>query len=127
MVSKLNNKLAVQSVDISQLITIKNTKHTIQYAHAVKYGNIVTLVMRIATNNVYTAAEDVSVTLPPGYWPPIPFRIPCMLNNNPIGNPVFGYTGMGYCVIDTVGDVTIRDYTSSNSSIAIISATYIAS
>ena len=125
-VNELNNKLAVQTVDLTTVLTISNPKHTLQYAQAMKYGNLITLTIRVVTNDKFSTTEPPSFTLPIGYRPLIPVRVPCMLHNNPIGNPAFGYTDIGYCVIETGGEFAIRNYTGSTANYALVSVTYIA-
>jgi len=125
-VNELNNKLTVQTVDLTTVLTISNPKHTLQYAQAMKYGNLITLTIRVVTNDKFSAEEPPSFTLPIGYRPLIPVRVPCMLHNNPIDNPAFGYTDIGYCVVDAGGVFVIRNYTGSTANYALVSVTYIA-
>jgi len=125
-INELNNKLTVQTVDLTTVLTISNPKHTLQYAQAMKYGNLITLTIRVVTNDKFSTTEPPSFTLPIGYRPLIPVRVPCMLHNNPIGNPAFGYTDIGYCVIETGGEFAIRNYTGSTANYALVSVTYIA-
>ncbi|CRZ34916.1 hypothetical protein DFR55_10992 [Herbinix hemicellulosilytica] len=49
-----------------------------------------------------------------------------MLHNNPIDNPAFGYTDIGYCAIEIGGAFMIRNFTGSTAKYAIVSVTYIA-
>lgn len=91
-----------------------------------KYGNIVTLSVRLATSDKFSNYEVQTFTLPNGYKPLISVRVPCMLHNNPIDNPAFGYTDIGYCAIEIGGAFMIRNFTGSTAKYAIVSVTYIA-
>ena len=114
----------MQTVDLSTILTVENPKHTIQYAQAMKYGNIVTLTVRLATSDKFSNGEAPTFMLPNGYRPLIPVRVPCMLHN--LDNSAFGYTDIGYCTVDTTGAFIIRNYTGSTAHYAIVSVTYIA-
>jgi len=116
----------VQTVDLSTILTVENPNHTLQYAQAMKYGNIVTLTVRLATSDKFSDYEAPTFTLPNGYRPLIPVRVPCMLHNDPIGHPAFGYTDIGYCTVEKNGTFTIRNFTGSTANYALVSVTYIA-
>ena len=116
----------MQTVDLSTILTVENPKHTIQYAQAMKYGNLITLTIRVVTNDKFSTTEPPSFTLPIGYRPLIPVRAAGMLHNDPIGNPAFGYSDLAYCVIDTNGTFTVRNYTNSTARYVLVTITYIA-
>lgn len=125
-INEQNNNLTVQTVDLTTVLTISNPKHTLQYAQAMKYGNLITLTIRVVTNDKFSTTEPPSFTLPIGYRPPIPVRAAGMLHNNPIGNPAFGYSDLAYCVIDTDGTFIVRNYTDSTARYVLVTITYIA-
>lgn len=125
-INEQNNNLTVQSVDLSSILS-PASNFAILYAWAVKYGKMVQLSLIIQNTVAFANETPICTYLPVGYRPPRPLRFPCMLHTNPIGNYVWGYSGLGYAAIGTDGAVYIRDYSNSNCTYAIVHVTYIAS